>query len=166
MPDLSTMLAADGPNVAMDERRQLYAPLIGAWDVDATWYRPDGSRRRAKVEWRFDWVLGGRGVQDVLGRKDGPADEYGTSIRCYDADADAWRVLFVAPVAGEFVTLVARRVGDDIVQEGSPLGGGSLQRWTFSEITPDGFLWRGEASDDDGLTWRLQQEMRGTRRAG
>jgi hypothetical protein len=141
MPDLSTMLAADGPNVAMDECRQLYAPLIGAWDVDATWYQPD-----------------------VLGRKERPADEYGTSIRCYDADADAWRVLFVAPVAGEFVTLVARRVGDDIVQEGSPLGGGLLQRWTFSEITPDGFLWRGEASDDNGLTWRLQQEMRGTRR--
>ena len=163
MPDLFRLLAATGPHAGMDENRRLYAPFIGSWEVDATWYERDGSTREAKGEWTFGWVLGGRGVQDVLFRRGASADEYGTSIRCYDAAIDAWHVTWMAPAGGEFVALVGRRVGDNIVQEGRALDGSSLERWTFSEITREGFLWRAESSRDDGQRWRLDQEMRGER---
>jgi hypothetical protein len=42
------------------------------------------------------------------------------------------------------------------VQEGQDANG-TLTRWSFSEITPDTFHWRGERSSDRG--WRLQVEV-------
>jgi hypothetical protein len=166
MPDLFTMLAADGPDDVLDEARRLYAPLIGSWEVSATWYEPDGSIRTARGEWYFRWVLGGLGVQDLLFEKGVPAHRYGTTIRCYDAAIDAWRVTWMAPAGTEFVTLVGRHVGDEIIQEGHAMDGSTRERWTFSDITREHFLWRGESSLDDGASWRLDQEMRASRLAG
>jgi len=33
----------------------------------------------------------------------------------------------------------------------------------FSEITPNGFHWTGEALNPDGHTWKLEGEFRATR---
>jgi hypothetical protein len=164
MAEIFSKLAAAGPNAEIEESHQLFAPLIGGWELESTWYERDGSTRQGRGEWHFDWVLGGRGVQDVIFMKGAPADEYGTTIRCYDADLDVWYVSFMLPAGREFVSLVARGSGDRILQEGRALDDSSLERWTFSDITADGFRWRGESSRDDGTTWRLDQEMTATRR--
>ena len=163
MPELFSLLPADGPADALDEGRQLYAFLIGDWEMDSTWYPEEGDLRRAKGEWRSAWILGGRGVQDLLFAKDASPDLYGTTVRCYDHSIDAWRVVWMQPGGGEFVTQIGRRVEDEVVQEGQAIDGSSLQRWTFSEITEDGFRWCAESSRDAGRTWRLDQEMRGRR---
>jgi hypothetical protein len=109
----------------------------------------------------FGWILGGRAIQDLWG---GPAEDgFGTTIRCYDRGLDAWRVGWYGPRLGSYCTLVGRRQGDMIMQEGSGEDGRPI-RWTFNDITADSFVWRGEISDDGGATYRLEQEMHARRR--
>jgi hypothetical protein len=70
------------------------------------------------------------------------------------------------PKSNEFVALDVREEPGKIVQEGQSLRGESRQRWTISGITGSSFLWQGESSTDGGTSWRLEQEMRATRRLG
>jgi hypothetical protein len=145
----------------------LFGRFVGSWDVEGTLIAPDGARSAHRGEWHFGWVLEGRAIQDVLisppRSEGGPAFEYGTTLRFYDAARGAWRVTWCSPVTGAVVTLLARASGEDIVLDGR-LGDGRLVRWSFSEITRDAFLWQGRVSGDEGATWRLEEEMRVRRR--
>jgi hypothetical protein len=58
--------------------------------------------------------------------------------------------------------LIARRVGEDVVQEGK-FPDGTPIRWTYSEIKDDSCYWRGERLERDGKTWKLQVEFRARR---
>ena len=58
--------------------------------------------------------------------------------------------------------MIGRKQGDDIVQLGTGADGNPI-RWSFSEITPNSFRWRGEISADEGATWRLNVEFTATR---
>ena len=51
------------------------------------------------------------------------------------------------------MTLVARVEDGGSSRESGDADRGSLQRWTFSEMSGEGFLWRGEGSVDGGSTW-------------
>ncbi|HEX2296408.1 MAG TPA: hypothetical protein VHN37_14010 [Actinomycetota bacterium] len=115
----------------------------------------------------FERILGGLGVQDVLFAEGSRPHEYGTSVRTYDAGEGIWRVVWMQPEGGEFAALVARADGDEILQEGRPLNGEGdrLERWRFVDLTKDTFTWLGEASDDGGRTWRLEQRMDARRMA-
>lgn len=116
--------------------------------------RDDGSERRRKGEWHFGWALEGRAIQDVWivpprgELRDGDAaanvNSCRTTLRVYDPRIDAWQIQWTDPVTQNFLTMIGRAQGDDIVQLGTRPDG-SLARWSFSEITPNSFRWRGEA---------------------
>ncbi len=164
-------LRSAGPLASQADKMALYAPLIGDWAVDVIDYGPDGSRRTSTGEWHFAWVLEGRAIQDVwiaprrALRQEGTSaqgNRYGTTVRVYDPKTEVWTVNWFNPVTGARNTLVGRKQGDDIIQEGTDSAGVRI-RWTFSEITATSFYWRGEVLADAGKTWRLVAEFRGRR---
>ena len=158
-------LALLAPGVLVSDRPVCpYEQLIGSWEVAAISFGDDVAIREAAGEWHFSWTLGGWGGQDVLFLKRASPDQRGTTIRCYDQSTDCWRVAWMAPMGGEFVTLSGHSDNGLIVQQGVSYDGSSHQRWTFSDVTDQGFVWRGETSTDGGHEWRLDQEMRATRR--
>lgn len=164
-------LRANGPLASQASRMTLYDRVLGDWSLEVIDHGADGTRRVAAGEVHFAWVLEGRAIQDVwimprreLRRPDLPkaGNRYGTTLRVYDPEADVWRVNWFNPVTGATDQLVGQRQGDDIVQEGTR-GDGALTRWSFCEITPSSFHWKGESSLDSGRTWRLEAEFLGRR---
>jgi hypothetical protein len=159
-------LRADGPFPNYADKLMLFGQFVGVWDIDARFFERDrGLVREGRAEWLFGWALEGRVVQDVLisppraGRKPGQTSkEYGSTIRAYDPEIDGWRVTFVAPVYGATVTLIARAQGNEIWLDGRAPNN-DLFHWTFSEITPDSFRWRGHESSDEGRSWFMGEEM-------
>jgi hypothetical protein len=91
-------------------------------------------------------------------------NRYGTTLRVYDPDLDAWRVTWWNPVTRVETRLVGRRVGSQIVQTGADADG-RLIRWVFVELLSDRFHWRGERSADGGQTWTTETEYFARRRA-
>lgn len=160
---VQTLLAARGPDPEMAGARMLYGRFVGSWRVESTWYDADGGRRSANGEWHFAWILGGRGVQDVLFADGSSPDRYGTTLRCYDAELDAWHITWMCPAGGEFANLIGRGGDGGIVQEGPGARPGQVLRWSFTEIGSDSFVWLGEISEDGGATWFLEQRMTATR---
>jgi hypothetical protein len=163
-------LRATGPLTEGGAASDLYADLIGDWDAEVVDHLPGGVDRRASAEMHFAWVLEGRAVQDLWisparrdrqtpalarGGKDG--NRYGTTLRVYDPEIDAWRITWWNPVSGVETRLVGRRVGSQIVQTGSDAAG-RLVRWVFVELDRDRFHWKGEISTDGGVTWVCQTE--------
>jgi hypothetical protein len=155
-------LTADDPSAGSTAVPGLYDRLIGSWSIESEWFSRDGSSATASGTWDFVRILGGLGVQDVLGVDGAPPSKLGTTLRCLDASIGAWRVTWAQPAAGEFASLLGRAEGDDIVQESAPERDGPAVRWSFREITGSSFLWLGEVQDDDG-TWFLEQRMAATR---
>jgi hypothetical protein len=166
-------LAADAPFHEYADKLMLFGRLVGAWDIEGKYFDREGKApQERKGEWHFGWVLEGRAIQDVIltppreerRRTRAPADDYGTAIRFYDPRIDAWRVTALTPVYGVVVNLIARPVGDEIIQEGRAPDN-KLYRWVFSDITDHTFRWNGYVSADEGRTWFMEEEIRGTRRA-
>jgi hypothetical protein len=161
-------LGADGPAVDRGSKMDLYGRFVGSWDLDVTQFSDDGTARRRKGEWHFGWVLEGRAIQDVwivpprgeLRHGDAAANvnSYGTTLRVYDPRIDAWHVQWSDPVTRNFLQMIGRAEGCEIVQLGTRADG-HLVRWRFSDITPDAFMWRGEVSADGGTSWRMVTEF-------
>jgi hypothetical protein len=161
------VLAAAGPHPDHAEKLMLFGQFVGAWDFDEFFTTPDDERHDMTGEWHFGWVLEGRAVQDVLicpPRGDGPAREYGSTVRFYDPDIGAWQITWITPPRRAVVRLVGRPLDDQIVLEGD--GATGILRWTFSDIASETFTWRGYVSRDAGATWQQREEMRLRRRAG
>jgi hypothetical protein len=165
------ILAATSHLPEISPEDDVYGFLIGSWDLDVVAYPDDGNVTHSSGEAHFARVLGGRAIQDVFinpGRSDRTGDSpkfanwYGTTFRYFDPTIRAWRVFWFNPDDGVRAELIARRNGNEIVQEGH-FPDGTRIRWTFSEITHDSCRWRGERLEPDGKTWRLQVEFRARR---
>jgi hypothetical protein len=168
--DLMAVLHAGGPTPQHAEALKLYGQFVGDWETDIVTYTPDGGRHQGEGEIHFGWILEGHAIQDVWmiprrhdRRPDAPVmpvagNWYGTTIRAYDPALGAWRIYWIDPARGAYYQQIGRRQGAEIVQEGTTENG-TLSRWSFSEITPDSFHWKGEASFDKGVSWRLLVEV-------
>lgn len=173
LPGFLGALQADRASAELSQAPDLYGWLIGSWDAEVVDHLAGGAERRQSAEMHFAWVLEGRLLQDlwiVPARRDrhtppGPGDRYGTTLRAWDAAAGVWRIRWINPVNGTESTLVARRVGADIVQTGADAAG-RLLRWVFEAIRPNSFHWRGDISEDGGRTWACQAEFFARRHAG
>jgi hypothetical protein len=157
-------LAADGPDPVHAQAMQLFGQFAGSWEH--TWRFFDGRENASgSGQWHFGWVLQGRAVQDVFiaYNADGSLYDYGSTIRVYDPAQERWNIAYLGPLTQTCRTFTARMVEDEIVLEGRNADG-HLIHWIFSEITSSTFRWRGEISENDGLTWRLYEEMRLKRR--
>lgn len=150
----------------------VYAPLLGVWDVEARDRTDQGTFQVTQGEWLFVRTLEGRAVQDVWiapdrahrpGNGTKIPNRYGTSVRTFDPEKRSWQVTWLNPVTGAFDVLFTRMDGKRIVQEGTRRDGQRM-RWIFQEITRESFHWTGEAQLPDG-SWRLEAEFFGRRRS-
>lgn len=172
--DFPAVLHARGPDLDRADALSLYGQFVGSWDTEITAHGEDGKAHRATGEIHFGWVLEGRAIQDVwmiprLSEREGApqfpvaGNWYGTTLRVYDSTIAAWRIYWIDPARCVFRQQIGRARGPDIVQEGTTETG-ALSRWSFTEITPNSFLWLGEAKPPDASGWRLVVEVRAQRR--
>ncbi|MGH8237480.1 MAG: hypothetical protein ACREXP_10730 [Steroidobacteraceae bacterium] len=158
-PSFQAALHTDRPAADRVEEMALYGQFIGRWTFEGTMRGKDGSTHRGQGEIHFGWVLDGRAVQDVWIL---PGVFHGSTLRVYDPNIKAWHILWSDPLQQYFSRQLGRANGRDIVQNGSN-DAGETTRWSFSEITPSSFRWRGEVSPDGGKSWELEAEFRARR---
>jgi len=161
------VLAAPGPHAALGDKARTWDRFVGTWDCDFGFYLDDGTVRHSPGELEFGWVLDGRAIQDLwitYPRQGEKERGIGTSIRFFDERSKSWRVVFVSPKHNAVLTVRGGAEGDRIVLRGTDDEGSAL-RWSFVDIQPASFTWRGEKSRDGGKTWRLEEEHHMRRRS-
>ena len=160
-------LSARGPHPSLGAHADTYARLIGSWTGEVHNHMVPGPPAVASVEVHFAWVLDGRAVQDTwitpsradrAAGRDAALHWFGTTLRVFEPATESWRALWWDPEAGFRIELEGRRVGDDIVQLGTR--GDRIIRWAFTRITAGALLWQGHVLESDGVTWRLEVEVR------
>jgi len=166
------LLQARGRSREVPETEDVYGWLVGSWELDVVHYKGvDVSSQKIKGEAHFSWVLEGRAIQDVWimprasDRKPESErinDMYGTTLRVWDPQIQAWRIRWMNPVSGHEERQTGSRVGEEIVQIGARADG-TPTRWRFTEITANSFHWIGEALRPDGKTWVLEGEFQARR---
>lgn len=161
MTNIAALLEADGPHLDLADKLMLYGQFVGSWRIDNVYLRADGTQDVERRWWHFGWTLGGRGVLDVIVPDGAAPDEYGVTLRCYDVELDVWHISWMRPSDGQFAEMTGRATADGIVQDGAE--GDEAWRWTFTDIQPDSFVWRGYSSDNGGRTWTQGQQMHARR---
>ena len=168
--DFAEALISGSRSPEISAQEDIYAPLLGVWDVVARDRSEDGTFQVSRGEWLFSRTLEGRAVQDVWivptrnHRRTNAtrlANRYGTSVRTIDPETRRWQVTWFNPVTGAFDVLITRTDGKRIIQEGTRRNGQRM-RWIFQEITENTFHWTGESQLSDG-SWRLEAEFLGRR---
>lgn len=152
------------PSPELGDAAEALGWLVGGWSAEVTDFDTGGQVRRGTGEWWFSWVLEGRALQDVWiapprgqrSERSAVNNRYGTTVRWFDRSSGQWRIVWVNPVTGAINLLAGKREGDRVILEGEE--GMNAIRWSFNNIRPESFVWRGESRSGDG--WRLDAEFR------
>jgi uncharacterized protein len=164
--DMIKALEAPSPHPSLGDQARVFDRIGGSWDCDYSFHADDGTVRHSKGELLVGWILDGRAVQDlfITYPKDGEKERrIGTTIRFFDTALKQWRIVFISPQFNYVVTVQGGLEGDRIVLRGVDTDGAPI-RWSFNDIKPDSFVWRGEKSRDGGKTWKLEEEHHMKRR--
>jgi len=161
-----TILQAMGPHPSLGDQANVFGRFVGTWDAQYAVFTEDGKATRFPGELVVGWVMDGHALQDLfISYPKAPGKErvMGTTLRYFDQKSGLWRVVFISPTFDTVIKLTGGLEGDRIVLRGQDTDGSEL-RWSFNEMQPNSFVWRGESSHDGGKTWWLQEEHHMTRR--
>ena len=97
--EFADALISAGPHPQISSANQIFAPFVGSWRLQVSWFDMDGRlSRQERGEWHFSWVLEGRAIQDIWivpprDARNQRSDlyDYGTSLRFFDPEIQAWR---------------------------------------------------------------------------
>ncbi len=165
--DVTTALKASSPHPALGTQAQVLGRIIGTWDVEYTDFAKDGTATHRTGEFIVGWIMDGQAIQDLwIVNPSGTRKEREvyTDLHWFNAKTRTWHATFVDPEHGSVAKFSGGPVGNDrYVLETSDLGS-KQTRWSFNDIRADSFVWRDEASNDGGKTWKLQAEYQMRRR--
>jgi hypothetical protein len=165
--NLTTALKATSPHPTLADQAQVLGRLVGSWDVEYTTFAKDGTSSLRTGEFIVEWVMDGRALQDlwiVHPSGDRKEREVYTDLHWFDAKSRTWRSAFVDPEHGSVARFTGRPVGNDRYVLETPDFGSNQTRWSFYDIRRDTLAVRGEVSNDEGKTWKLESEYKMTRR--
>lgn len=146
-------LPASGPHPSLGDEARVFDRFVGAWDCEYTFFAEDGGVKRASGELKFGWILDGRAMQDIwITYPEEPSKErsVGASVRFFDPKSKVWRVLFVNPEYGSFITVQGRAEGDRIVLRG---------------VNEDGSIWWQDLAAQGGASYEAEKRRRLAREA-
>jgi hypothetical protein len=166
-PPMIKELLAGRAAPALADDLKLFGQFVGDWDIRSETYFPDRTKQN-KGSLHVGWILYGTALQDVwtTDKEDAPPGypmkSFGTTIRFFDQKAKIWQVVWIAPVERVVQIFTAHESAGEIVLEGHTPAGG-MERWIWSNYTPNAFEWRSTESSDNGKTWKLTQRIWGKR---
>jgi len=151
----------------LGDQGQVPGRLVGTWDVEYTTFAKDGTASQRTGEFIVEWVMDGRALQDlwiVHPRGTRKEREVYTDLHWFDAKSRTWRAAFIDPEHGSVAKFTGGPLGNDRYVLETPDLGSDRTRWSFYDIRRDSFAVRGEASNDEGKTWKLESEYKMQRR--
>jgi len=159
-------LLADKASAAHAEKLATFGQFVGSWAAEGVEYNEDGTiAATTKGELHFHWILQGEAIQDVwmdTERSDDSPKTLGTTLRFYDPKTDTWSITWIHPRYATARTLTGRKVGDEIVIEGTSHSGVKYH-WIFSDIKSDSFRWHSERFISG--TWKTFEDVHARRMA-
>lgn len=154
-PDPDSPIGTRNPNGP--EKLAEYDFLIGDWDVEITFIRPNGQSFVYNAHWHNRWILNG---MTVMQEWRGPYAT-GTEIRSLNLATGEWEGMNFYPTLPNGWRATRSERFDDRMEiyidrpDGQPEA--PLAREVYADITENRMRMYAELSSDDGETWQAGQ---------
>jgi hypothetical protein len=166
MSEFTNALVSKERSIKIPKEFDYFGQFVGVWDFEWIDNHNTDKERHVKGEWIFSWILEGTAIQDIFicpSRDERlinpqPDSEYGTTIRIYNPEKQAWDIFYGC--SGKTTILEATKENDTIVQTCLNMNDENVRmKWVFSDITETSFHWRNLMSSDCGNTWNVCGEL-------